>query len=95
MFRGLPGTYRVTVRGSGHPGKRYGPNGPRGETYQPPGAGAPPIMAEPEEKERGEGRGKGGFGLPLLGRLLVLHKGGWRVSVSPTLVESNLTMADP
>ena len=22
---------------------------------------------------------------------LVLHKGGWRVSVSPTLVESNLT----
>ena len=26
---------------------------------------------------------------------LVLHKGGWRVSVSPTLVESNLTAADP
>ena len=26
---------------------------------------------------------------------LVLHKGGWRVSVSPTLVESNLTMAEP
>ena len=24
---------------------------------------------------------------------LVLHKGGWRVSVSPTLVESDLTMA--
>ena len=26
---------------------------------------------------------------------LVLHKGGWRVSVSPTLVESNLTVAGP
>ena len=26
---------------------------------------------------------------------LVLHKDGWRVSVSPTLVESNLTMAGP
>ena len=26
---------------------------------------------------------------------LVLHKGGWRVSVSPTLVESNLTAAGP
>ena len=26
---------------------------------------------------------------------LVLHKGGLRVSVSPTLVESNLTAADP
>ena len=26
---------------------------------------------------------------------LVLHKGGWRVSVSPTLVESNLTTAGP
>ena len=26
---------------------------------------------------------------------LVLHKGGWRASVSPTLVESNLTMAGP
>ena len=25
----------------------------------------------------------------------VLHKGGWRVSVSPSLVESNLTTADP
>ena len=24
---------------------------------------------------------------------LVLHKGGWQVSISPTLVESNLTMA--
>ena len=24
-----------------------------------------------------------------------LHKGGWRVSVSPTLVESNLTAAGP
>ena len=26
---------------------------------------------------------------------LVLHKGGWRVSVSLTLVESNLTAAGP
>jgi len=26
---------------------------------------------------------------------LVLHKGGWRLSVSPTLVESNLTTAGP
>ena len=26
---------------------------------------------------------------------LVLHKGGWRVSVSPTLLESNLTTAGP
>ena len=26
---------------------------------------------------------------------LVLHKGGWRVSVSPTLVESNLTVVGP
>ena len=26
---------------------------------------------------------------------LVLHKGGWRVSVSPTLVELNLTVAGP
>ena len=26
---------------------------------------------------------------------LVLHKGGWRVSVSPTLVESNLTTVGP
>ena len=26
---------------------------------------------------------------------LVLHKGGWQVSVSPTLVESNLTVAGP
>ena len=26
---------------------------------------------------------------------LVLHKGGWRVPVSPTLVELNLTMASP
>ena len=26
---------------------------------------------------------------------LVLHKGGWRVFVSPTLVESNLTAAGP
>ena len=26
---------------------------------------------------------------------LVLHKGGWRVSVSSTLVESNLTAAGP
>ena len=26
---------------------------------------------------------------------LVLHNGGWRVSVSPTLVESNLTVAGP
>ena len=26
---------------------------------------------------------------------LVLHKGGWRVSVSPTLVESNLTTEGP
>ena len=26
---------------------------------------------------------------------LVLPKGGWRVSVSPTLVESNLTASDP
>ena len=26
---------------------------------------------------------------------LVLHKGGWWVSVSPTLVESNLTVAGP
>ena len=24
-----------------------------------------------------------------------MHKGGWRVSVSPTLVESNLTAASP
>ena len=24
-----------------------------------------------------------------------LHKGGWRVSVSPTLVESNLTVVGP
>ena len=26
---------------------------------------------------------------------VLLHKGGWRVSVSPTLVESNLTAAGP
>ena len=26
---------------------------------------------------------------------VLLHKGGWRVSVSPTLVESSLTMAGP
>ena len=26
---------------------------------------------------------------------LVLHKGGWRVSISPTLVESNLTTTGP
>ena len=26
---------------------------------------------------------------------MLLHKGGWRVSVSPTLVESSLTMAGP
>ena len=26
---------------------------------------------------------------------LVLHKGGWRVSVSPTLVESDLTEGGP
>ena len=26
---------------------------------------------------------------------LVLHKGGWQVSVSPTLVELNLTAAGP
>ena len=26
---------------------------------------------------------------------LVLHKGGWRVSVSPTLVEYNLTTTSP
>ena len=26
---------------------------------------------------------------------LVLHKGGWRVSVSPNLVELNLTLAGP
>ena len=38
---------------SGAPGKRYGPNGPRGKTHQPSGAGASPIWAEPKEKERG------------------------------------------
>ena len=27
--------------------------------------------------------------------VVLLHKGGWRVSVSPTLVESNLTAAGP
>ena len=47
---GVPGT----------PDKRYGPYGPRGEKHQPQGAGAPAIWAEPEEKERGEGRRKGG-----------------------------------
>ena len=26
---------------------------------------------------------------------VLMHKGGWRVSVSPTLVESSLTMAGP
>ena len=26
---------------------------------------------------------------------LVLHNGGWRVSISPTLVESNLTTVGP
>ena len=33
--------------------------------------------------------------VPLTDMQLVLHKGGWRVSVSPTLVESNLTAAGP
>ena len=33
--------------------------------------------------------------VPPTGMELVLHKGGWRVYVSPTLVESNFTMVDP
>jgi len=33
--------------------------------------------------------------VPLTDMQLVLHKGGWWVSVSPTLVESNLTTAGP
>ena len=33
--------------------------------------------------------------VPPIDMQLVLHKGGWRVSVSPTLVESNLTAANP
>ena len=33
--------------------------------------------------------------IPPTNMQLVLHKGGWRVSVSPTLVESNLTAASP
>ena len=33
--------------------------------------------------------------VPPIDMQLVLHKGGWRVSVSPTLVESNLTAAGP
>jgi hypothetical protein len=32
---------------------------------------------------------------PLMNGLFLLHKGGWRVSVSPTLFESNLTPAGP
>ena len=31
--------------------------------------------------------------VPATDMQLVLHKGGWRVSVSPNLVESNLTAA--
>ena len=33
--------------------------------------------------------------VPPIDRLLVLHKGSWRVSVSPTLVESSLTTPGP
>ena len=33
--------------------------------------------------------------VPPIDMQLVLYKGGWRVSVSPTLVESNLTAASP
>ena len=33
--------------------------------------------------------------VPLTDMQLVLHKGGWRVFVSPTLVELNLTVAVP
>src|SRR3989337_318957 len=62
------GGYRVLIGSpegvSGTPGKRYGPYGPRGETHQSQGAGAPPIWAEPEDKERGEGRRKGGIRPP-------------------------------
>ena len=33
--------------------------------------------------------------VPPIDMQLVLHKGGWRVYVSPTLVESDLTAAGP
>src|SRR3989337_2003857 len=61
--RKCSGGYRVHIESPegvpGTPGKRYGPNGPRGETQQPAGAAAPPIWAAREEKERGEERRKG------------------------------------
>ena len=37
-----------------NPGKRYGPYGPRGETHQPQGAGAPPIWAGLRRRRKGE-----------------------------------------
>ena len=42
--KGVPGT----------PDKRYGPNGPRGETHQPQGAGTPPIWAGLRMRSKGE-----------------------------------------
>ena len=45
--RKCSGGYRVHIGSPegvpGTPGKRYGRYGPRGETHQPPGAGAPPY----------------------------------------------------
>ena len=38
-------------------GKRYGPYGPRGETHQPQGAGAPPIWAGLGGEGKGERKG--------------------------------------
>ena len=61
--RKCSGGYRVLIGSlegvQGTPDKRYGPNGPRGETQQPAGAAAPPYGLSQRTKERGEERRKG------------------------------------
>ena len=63
---GVPGTYRATERGSGHPPGNYmGLMGQEGDRPAPRGAGAPHV-GQSKGEERGEERKEGEqFGLPL------------------------------
>jgi hypothetical protein len=66
VFRGLPGTYRVTGRGSGHPRQKiWALWAKRGNAPATRGWCASHMGRTKEEKERGEGKGKGGLGFPL------------------------------
>ena len=66
MFWGVPGTYRVTGRGSGHPRQKiWALWAKRGNAPATRGWCAPRMGRPKEEKERGEGKCKCGLGFPL------------------------------